>query len=130
MADNKKILVVEDDRFLSKVYSKKLTKEGYDVSLAVEGSEAVRKVKEELPNLILLDLILPGKSGFEVLAEIKSDAKTSKIPVVILSNLGQEEDIRRGKELGAKDYLVKSNMSINEVVDKVKEHIAKIHLGK
>lgn len=127
---NVKILVVEDDRFLSKVYYTKLTKDGFDVILAVEGDEAIRKVKEEKPDVILLDLILPGKNGFEVLEEIKADDEYSDIPVVIMSNLGQEKDIERGRKLGAVDYLVKTNYSINDVISKIKEYVVSSKLNK
>lgn len=122
MAD-KSILVVEDDRFLSRIYATKLTKEGYEVILAVEADEAMRKVKEKKPDVILLDLVLPKKSGFEFLEEIKKDKILAKIPVIILSNLGQREDIERGKKLGAVDYLVKANFSIQEVVTKIKKQL-------
>lgn len=122
---SKVILVVEDDRFLSRIYSTKLTKEGYEVVLAVEADEADRKLKEKKPDLILLDLVLPKRSGFEFLEEIKQNADFKAIPVIILSNLGQEEDIARGKKLGAADYLVKANFSIQEVVEKIKKQLVK-----
>ena len=93
------------------------------MSVANTGDEALRKVKTELPDLVLLDLILPGKDGFMVLEEIKSDPKTKKIPVVILSNLGQESDIKRGKELGAIDYLVKSDIGLMDLVAKMKRYL-------
>ena len=118
-----KILLVEDDLSLLKIYSNKLKISGFDVSMAITGDEALRKVKTELPDLVLLDLILPGKDGFMVLEEIKSDPKTKKIPVVILSNLGQESDIKRGKELGAIDYLVKSDIGLMDLVAKMKRYL-------
>jgi len=120
-----KILVAEDDRFLSKIYATKLASEGYEVIVAGEGEEAIRKIIAELPDLILLDLVMPKKNGFEVLQVIKADAKTKNIPVVILSNLGQEEDVKRGASLGAVDYLVKTNLSIQEVVSKIKDYLVR-----
>ena len=123
MSKTYKILLVEDDLSLLKIYSNKLKISGFDVSVAITGDEALRKVKTELPDLVLLDLILPGKDGFRVLEEIKSDPKTKKIPVVILSNLGQESDIKRGKELGAIDYLVKSDTGLMDLVAKMKRYL-------
>ncbi len=116
----KKILIVEDDKFLRELIVKKLSKEGYDVSEAVDGEEGVKKVKEEKPELVLLDLILPGIDGFEVLSRIKEDPASSVIPVIILSNLGQKEDVERGMELGAIDYLVKAHFTPGEIVEKVR----------
>ncbi|MBI3627123.1 response regulator [Candidatus Uhrbacteria bacterium] len=119
------ILVIEDDRFLSRIYFTKLTKEGFEVVLATEGEEAMRRLQEKMPDLILLDLVLPIKSGFEILEEIKQSSRFAKIPVVIFSNLGQQEDMDRGKRLGAADYFVKANMNIQDVVDKIKKYLAK-----
>jgi DNA-binding response OmpR family regulator len=116
----KKILIVEDDRFLRELISKKLVKEGYDIAEAVDGEEGLKKVKEEKPDLILLDLILPGIEGFEVLSRIKQDPATSQIPVIILSNLGQKEDIDRGMELGATDYLIKAHFTPGEIIEKIR----------
>lgn len=116
----KRILIVEDDKFLRELMSQKLNKEGYEVIEAVDGEEGVKKVKEELPDLILLDLILPGMDGFEVLGEIKKEESTNKIPVIILSNLGQREDIERGLNMGATDYLIKAHFTPGEIIEKVK----------
>lgn len=118
-----KILLVEDNKFLSKAYQDGLLRAGFKVIIALDGVEAIEKIKGELPDLILLDLIMPLKNGFEVLEEIKKDNEFKNIPIIILSNLGQDSDINRGKELGAEDYLIKSDWSIQGVVDKVKEHI-------
>jgi DNA-binding response OmpR family regulator len=116
-----KILVVEDDKFLQKILTTKFGKEGFDVRAAADGEEALRMAITESPSVILLDLILPKMTGFEVLAELKTNAKTKNVPVIVLSNLGQDEDIRRAKELGALEFFVKADVSINEVVRKVKE---------
>ena len=120
-----KILVIEDDQFLLKVYKNKLEEEGFEVALAVDGIEGFSKAKENKPELILLDLILPKKTGFEVLEDLKNDEATKGIPVMILSNLGQESDIEKGINMGAVDYIVKANYSINEVVARVKEQLAR-----
>jgi len=121
----KKILMIEDDKFLRKFYRDKLTRAGFDFIEATNGEEGLNKVISESPDLVLLDLILPRKNGFDVLIEMKRNENTKKIPVIILSNLGQESDIKRGLELGAQDYLVKPEISLSEVVDKVKEWMIK-----
>ena len=119
----KKVLIAEDDRFLMKMGQAKLTKGGYEVIPAVNGDEALSKAKKEKPDIILLDIIMPQKNGFEVLELLRKDKKFKKTPILILSNLGQESDIKRGKELGATDYIVKSNMSISEVLKKVESYV-------
>lgn len=120
---DKIILVVEDDKFLRELISQKLVKEGYKISEAVDGEEGIKKIKEEKPELVLLDLILPGIDGFEVLAQAKADPATEKIPIIILSNLGQREDIERGLKLGATDYLIKAHFTPGEIIEKIKKII-------
>lgn len=116
----KKILIVEDDKFLRELISQKLLKEEYEISEAVDGEKGLKMTKDEKPDLILLDLILPGLDGFEVLAKIKEDPATAEIPVIILSNLGQKDDIERGLKLGAIDYLIKAHFTPGEIIEKVK----------
>ena len=116
----KKILIIEDDQFIRELISQKLLKEGYDVFESVDGETGIELSKKEKPDLILLDLILPGIDGFKVLAEIKSEAETKEIPVIILSNLGQKDDIERGVKMGAKDYLIKAHFTPTEIVDKIR----------
>jgi len=116
----KKILIVEDDKFLRELIAQKLIKEGYNIVEAVDGEKGIKKVKDEKPDLILLDLILPGIDGFEVLAKIKEDPVLSQIPVIILSNLGQKDDIERGLKIGAVDYLIKAHFTPGEIIEKVK----------
>lgn len=115
-----KILIVEDDKFLRELISQKLTKEEYDISEAVDGEEGIKKIKEEKPELVLLDLILPGIDGFEVLSRMKEDPSVSSIPVIILSNLGQKEDVEKGLKLGANDYLIKAHFTPGEIIEKIK----------
>lgn len=117
----KTILIIEDDKFLRDLIVKKLTIEGFKIFEAIDGEEGIKKVKEEKPDLVLLDLILPGIDGFEVLARMKEDPKLAKIPVVILSNLGQKEEIERGLKMGAVDYLVKAHFTLTEIIKKVKK---------
>ncbi len=118
---NYKILLAEDDKFISLAYKDGLSRAGYTVIHAENGKKALDLVKKEVPDIILLDVIMPEMNGFEVLEELKKIPKIKKIPVVILSNLGQESDIQKGQELGATDYMIKSNYSLGEVVDKIKK---------
>jgi len=113
------IMLVEDDGFLSSLMKTKLEKSGMSVRLVVDGEQALETLKTFKPNLILLDLILPKKSGFEVLEAIQADPNINQIPVIILSNLGQESDVEKGKQLGAVEYYVKAKTSIDELVNKV-----------
>ena len=115
-----KILVVEDDFFLIKVMQTKLVNEGYQVEIASDGVLALEALKRFTTDLILLDLVMPRKDGFEVLEELSHDKKMSKIPVIVLTNLGQDSDVDRVKVFGVKDYLVKSDISIDAVVEKVR----------
>ena len=120
-----KILLVEDDWFLSIAYKEGLERNGFETIVARDGVGAMKKVRSKQVDLILLDLVLPRKDGFEVLQELKEDNKLKAIPVIILSNLGQNSEVRKGKERGAVDYLVKSNSSMVKVVQKVREHLKK-----
>jgi len=113
------ILIVEDDKFLRELIAQKLVKEGYNISEAVDGEEGLKKAKEEKPDLVLLDLILPGIDGFEVLARMREE-NIGRIPVIILSNLGQKEDVEKGLKLGAVDYLVKAHFTPGEIIEKIK----------
>ena len=118
--ENRKILIIEDDIFLSELMSKKLIEEGFKITKAVDGEEGLIKANDETPDLILLDLILPGIDGFKVLAQLKEEPKTGSIPVIILSNLGQREDIEKGFELGAVDYLIKAHFTPDEIVERIR----------
>ncbi|NQU99523.1 response regulator [bacterium] len=117
------ILLVEDDPFLSSVLRMKLEKELFKVVRAADGDEALNFLIEQgvKPDLILLDLILPKKNGFEVLETIRQDPLLEKLPVIIISNLGQPSDIERGKALGVIDYFIKARLSVEELVNKVKK---------
>ena len=120
-----KILVVEDEEVLAKVLQEKLSKSGYDVAIAVDGEETFAVAKKFVPDAIVLDLLLPKKDGFEVLEALKNDQELKTIPVVVVSNLGEDTDIKRALQLGAADYYVKSEHPINEVVEKVKNVLLK-----
>jgi len=116
----KKILIVEDDKFLRELIGQKLLKEGYDIVEAVDGEKGIKTIKDEKPDLVLLDLILPGMDGFEVLTKIKEDEGIAQTPVIILSNLGQKDDIEKGLKIGAVDYLIKAHFTPGEIIDKIK----------
>jgi len=122
MSENKKnILLVEDDKFLSEMYATKLTDNGFEADVAADGPEAMVKIKERRPDLILLDIVLPKMDGFEFLRLLKKDDSYKDIRVIILSNLGQKEEIEKGLGLGADDYIIKAHFTPTEVVAKVKE---------
>jgi len=111
-----KIVIVEDDKFLGGLVSKKLTDEGCVVRHVETGELAQPTVESEIPDLIFLDLLLPGMSGFDVLANLKKNDKTKDVPVIVLSNLGEREDIRRGLDLGATSFLIKASMTVDSIV--------------
>lgn len=115
----KKILVVEDDAFLSKIYKVKLEKTGFEVVLAYDGNQAIEEIKKAIPDLILLDLMMPVKDGFTTLSELKENSDWKKIPVIIASNLGQQEDVDKGLKMGASDFIVKSDTSLDNIIDKI-----------
>ncbi|OHA63970.1 MAG: hypothetical protein A3J30_00025 [Candidatus Wildermuthbacteria bacterium RIFCSPLOWO2_02_FULL_47_9c] len=115
-----KILLIEDDKFLRELIIQKLGKEGYDVTEAPEGEAGLSKMQKDKPDLVLLDLILPGIDGFEVLSRMKKDPNLASIPVIILSNLGQRDDMQKGIALGAKDYLIKAHFTPGEIVEKIR----------
>ncbi len=116
-------MIVEDNELISKVYQTKFIKEGFEIFLARDGEEAVKKITTEKPDMILLDLMIPKKDGFGVLEDIKKIPVLAKIPVIVLSNLGQQKDKDRALELGANEYLIKVDSSIQEIVDKVKGYL-------
>lgn len=117
----KYILVAEDDKFYANIYKTKFSKEGYEVAVVGDGQKLLDEVRSRQPDLILLDLIMPVMDGFEALEKLKADSKLKNIKVLVSSNLGQAEDIKRARDLGAVDYLTKATMSIQQMVDKVKE---------
>lgn len=122
----KTILLAEDDKFISRAYKVGFEKAGLHVVLACDGTDALEKIRKEKIDIVLLDIIMPQKNGFEVLSEIKRDQALRHIPVVMLSNLGQDSDMVKAKSMGALDYMVKSNFSMKDVVEKVSQWINKI----
>lgn len=116
---NKTILVIEDEETLSRILEETLTDRGYAVDVATQGEEGWQKTKQSPPDLILLDIILPRLDGFVFLKRLRDSKAVGSVPVIILSNLGQDSDFIKGQELGAIDYMVKSNHTINAIVDRV-----------
>lgn len=125
MKDKQKVLIVEDDKFLVRAYKTRFEKIGIEVLEAGDGVEAQNQLEKGKPDLILLDLIMPKKDGFKFLREMVANKAVSKTPVIVLSNLGQESDIAECKELGVKEYLVKANTSMNEVLEIVQKYLKK-----
>jgi DNA-binding response OmpR family regulator len=119
-----KILIIEDDRYISKMYQLKLSLDGFDVQVAENGRIGVEKVKEFNPDIILTDILMPELDGFEVIKKVKAEEESKSTPILIMSNLGQEDHIKKGMELGALGYIVKSQYTPSKVVDKIKEVLA------
>lgn len=119
----KNILVVEDDQHIAKIYETKFSKEGYNTILAVNGEDAIQKATAQKPDLIMLDLMVPKKDGFVVLEEIKKVPNLASVPVIVISNLGQASDKDRALALGANEYMIKVEYSMQEVVDMAKKYL-------
>lgn len=118
-----KILIAEDDKFLSTAYRAKFSKLGHELIFASDGQETLTLVESKMPNLILLDIMMPKKDGFEVLTELKKNPKYAKIPVIVASNLGQKEDKDKAASLGANDFIVKSEISLDDLAKKVNSYL-------
>ncbi len=121
MSKPKKIVVVEDDRILLKALNVELLSNGFEIFSASDGEAGLKLVQKELPDLVLLDLVMPKMHGFEVLKAIREGQKTKKIPVIILSNLGQEKDLEEGMKLGATDYYPKAATDLGSLSKKIEE---------
>ncbi len=121
----KKILIIEDEEILLELLQKKLTQEGYEVRMAKDGVEGLERVAEEIPDLILLDIIMPRMGGFEVMKELQKKEEFSQIPIIIISNSGQPVELDLAQKLGAKDWLIKTDFDPTEVITKVINQIGK-----
>lgn len=121
----KKILLIEDEQLMIELLERKLSQEDYEISVARDGVEGLEKMKEEKPDLVLLDIIMPKMGGFEVMEEINKDVELKKIPIVVISNSGQPVELDRAQRLGAKDWLIKTEFDPQEVLDKVIKQIGK-----
>lgn len=123
MPSNKNVLIIEDDEFLRSLTAKRLEKEGFNVLVATDGDGGLQMASEEAPGIILLDLLLPGLSGYEVLEKLRANEGTKSTPIIIFSNLGQKEDVEKAKALGANDFLIKANFTLDDVVTKIQEYL-------
>ncbi len=124
-----KILIIEDDNFLRLALEKKLKKEGFEVVTASDGEEGLQKIITELPDLVLLDIILPKKTGFGFLEDLKRDPNLKSIPIIIVSQLGQPEDIDKGINLGAIEYFVKAKVSLDDLISRIKKFFEEKRAG-
>lgn len=116
----KKIFIIEDEQSLREILAERLKDAGFEIEVAIDGAEALDKLKTITPDVILLDIILPKIDGFTVLEKIKEDLRIREIPVIVLSNLGQDTDIKRALDMGAVDYFIKAQHSLLEIVELVK----------
>ncbi len=123
--EEKYVLVVEDDEFLTDLLKQKFSKEEFSFFVARDGESGIRKAQERKPDLILLDILLPGMNGYEVLKNLKSDPSLANIPVIILSNFGQRNDIEKARQLGAMKFLVKATSDLDDIVTNIKNVIQK-----
>jgi CheY-like chemotaxis protein len=121
----KKILIVEDDNFVAEVYSTKLLEMGHEVQIAQNGEEGISLIEKGKPDLILLDIIMPVMGGIEMLGELKKKAEWEKIPVILLTNVGEKDSIQKVRTLGVQDYLIKSHFTPAEVIEKIETIIGK-----
>lgn len=121
----KKVLLVEDEEIMINLLQKKLVQEGYEVLVARNGEEGLSMMKEVKPDIVLLDIIMPKMSGFEVMEEVRKDTELKKIPIVVISNSGQPVELDKAKELGARDWLIKTEFDPQEVIEKVIRQIGK-----
>lgn len=118
-----KIIIVEDDKTLVEMYNLKFKEAGLELMVVTDGIGGLELIRKEKPNLVLLDIMLPKMDGFAVLTELKKDQQTKNIPVLLLTNLGQKNDMEKGKKLGADDYIVKSSLTPSQVIEKIKLYL-------
>jgi DNA-binding response OmpR family regulator len=130
MPNGKKIMIVEDDSFVLDIYQTKLSQEGYSVIEARNGVEAMKKMEKEKPDLVLLDIVMPYMDGIEVLKKMKESDELKNVPVILLTNLSQKEEINVGLGLGASDYLIKSHFTPSEVMEKIKVFLPEGQAGE
>ena len=119
------VLIVEDDIFLANIYKTKFDMEGFKVSTSENGEAGLNDIKKKKPDIVLLDILLPKMDGFVVLEKLKADPEVKSIPVILLTNLGQKDDVQKGLEMGAEDYLIKAHFKPSEVVEKVRKILNK-----
>lgn len=120
-----KVLIAEDDQFLANAYKLKLKKAGFEILVVSDGEEALEAMSSFKPDVVLLDLIMPNLDGFTFLSQVQKDDSMKNVPIIVASNLGQKEDIQKAKELGARDYVIKSDMSLEELIAKLERLVTK-----
>jgi DNA-binding response OmpR family regulator len=120
----KKIILIEDEEIILNLLQRKLTLEGYDVSVARDGEDGLKKMREVKPDLVLLDIIMPKRGGFEVMEEMQKDKTLKDIPIIVISNSGQPVEIDKAQKLGARDWLIKTEFDPQEVIEKVKKQFS------
>jgi len=125
-----KILIVEDDKFLRELLVGKIKHEGFTVIEAVNADEAFAAVSKDQPHIILLDLVLPGKGGFEILTELKAQRASASIPVIVISNLGSRDDVDQAMKLGAAEFMIKAHHTPQEIVETIKKVLEANYIGK
>lgn len=118
------VLVVEDDKFLGNAYRLKFEKEGFEVVITTDGQEAIDQMKKKMPDVVLLDLVMPVMDGFATLEAIRVTNGWKSVPVIVASNLGQKEDLDKAMAMGANDFVVKTNVSLDEIIAKVRASVA------
>ena len=121
----KKVLIVEDEQLILELLQKKLIREGYETLIAKDGDEGLKAMRQDRPDIVLLDIIMPKMGGLEVMAEMQKDPELKKIPIIVVSNSGQPVEIDKAQALGAKDWLVKAEFNPQEVIDKIEKQIGK-----
>lgn len=124
IAHNRDILIIEDDKLLRDLLTEKLERSGFTVVGAIDGRQALEKLDTVTPALIILDLVLPGIDGFEILRHVKESPVAKAIPVLVLSNLGDKDDVHRAKDLGAEEYLIKAHYTLDDIVKRIEEMIS------
>ena len=115
-----KILIADDDPFISEIYTLRFQEIGFEVDAAADGKTTLIKARKEKPDIILLDIVIPSTGGFEILQQLRKDANAEQLKIILLTDLGQKEDVEQGLKLGANDYIIKAHFTPSEVVDKVK----------
>ena len=118
-----KILIIEDDPFVRRFYKKLFEEENLTIYLAVNGDEGVAKAKEIIPDIVLMDIMMPGKNGIEALKEIKADPKLANIPIMMLTNFGEQEFVKKSMESGANEFVVKADVTPKELIAKVRKYV-------
>lgn len=125
VSQQKKVLLIDDDPFIVDIYALKFKQEGFNIEIAQDGKTGMKKIEEFQPDIVLLDIVMPQKDGFDILKDLRENSAFRKVKIILLTNLGQKEDVERGTKLGADDYIIKAHFTPSEVVEKVKALLTK-----